>query len=122
MNDLAESVAHAFVRAINRQDVDALVELMTAEHRFIDSMGNVVEDRDKMRAGWAKYFKMVPDYTVAIEETFCDGPVVVMLGHGAGDLLDRWKAQAREPLVNAYGFSRVHSGSESRGVACLLRQ
>jgi ketosteroid isomerase-like protein len=84
MNDLAESVAHAFVRAINRQDVDALVELMTAEHRFIDSMGNVVEDREKMRTGWAKYFSMVPDYTVAIEETFCDGPVVVMLGTAQG--------------------------------------
>jgi ketosteroid isomerase-like protein len=39
MNDLAESVAHAFIRAINRQDVDALAELMTDEHRFIDSLG-----------------------------------------------------------------------------------
>jgi hypothetical protein len=27
---------------------------------------------------------MVPDYTVAIEETFCDGPVVVMLGMAQG--------------------------------------
>jgi len=84
MNDLAESVAHAFVRAINRQDVDALVKLMTAEHRFIDSMGNVVEGCEKMRAGWAKYFELVPDFTVAIEETFCDGPVVVMLGIAQG--------------------------------------
>jgi ketosteroid isomerase-like protein len=84
MNDLAESVAQAFVRAINRQDVDALVELMTAEHRFIDSLGNMVTGSEKMRAGWAKYFKSVPDYTVAIEETFCDGPVVVMLGLAQG--------------------------------------
>ena len=84
MNDLAESVAHAFIRAINRQDVDALAELMTDEHRFIDSLGNVVKSRDKMRTGWAKYFRMVPDYTVAIEETFCDGPVVVMLGMAQG--------------------------------------
>jgi hypothetical protein len=37
-----------------------------------------------MRAGWTKYFQMVPDYTVAIEETFCDGPVVVMLGMAQG--------------------------------------
>jgi ketosteroid isomerase-like protein len=84
MNDLAESVAHAFVRAINRQSVDALAELMTEEHRFTDSMGNVAEGREKMRAGWAAYFRMVPDYTVAIEETFCDGPVVVMLGMAQG--------------------------------------
>jgi uncharacterized protein (TIGR02246 family) len=84
MNDLAESVAHAFIRAINRQDVDALAELMTDEHRFTDSLGNVVDGREKMRAGWTKYFQMVPDYTVAIEETFCDGPVVVMLGMAQG--------------------------------------
>jgi uncharacterized protein (TIGR02246 family) len=84
MNDLAESVAHAFVRAINRQDPDGLAELMTEEHKFIDSLGNMVEGREKMRASWAKYFRMVPDYSVAIEETLCDGPVVVMLGMAQG--------------------------------------
>jgi len=83
-NELAESVAHAFIRAINRQNVDALAELMTPEHRFIDSLGNSLEGREKMRAGWAAYFRMVPDYTVAIEETFCDGPVVAMLGMAQG--------------------------------------
>lgn len=84
MSELVESVAQAFVRAINRQDVDALAELMTAEHKFIDSLGNVAEGREKMRAGWTAYFKMVPDYTVAIEEMLCDGPVVVMLGVAQG--------------------------------------
>ena len=84
MNDLAESVAHAFVRAINRQDVNALAALMTEEHRFIDSLGNAVEGREKMRVGWSKYFQMVPDYTVTIEETFCDGPSVAMLGMAQG--------------------------------------
>jgi ketosteroid isomerase-like protein len=84
MNDQAISVAHAFVRAINRQDVDGIVALMSEEHRFIDSLGNVTEGREKMRTGWGMYFKMVPDYTVAIEETLCDGPVVVMLGTAQG--------------------------------------
>ena len=62
-----ETVAQAFIRAINRQDVDRLVELMSPAHRFIDSLGNVVEGRDKMREGWAGYFRMVPDYSIAIE-------------------------------------------------------
>jgi ketosteroid isomerase-like protein len=84
MSDLAESVAHAFVRAINRQNVDALAELMTAEHRFIDSLGNILEGRERMRTAWAAYFRMVPDYTVAIEETYSDGPVVAMLGMPQG--------------------------------------
>jgi len=84
MNDLAESVAHAFVRAINRQDVDGIVALMSEDHHFIDSLGNLTEGREKMRKGWEMYFRMVPDYTVAIEETLCDGPVVVMLGTAQG--------------------------------------
>ncbi len=84
MDISAESVARAFVRAINRQDVEGLAGLMAPEHRFVDSMGNVVEGREKMRAGWAGYFRMVPDYQVAIEETFTDGPVVVMLGVAEG--------------------------------------
>jgi hypothetical protein len=84
MKDSAEGVAQAFVRAINRQDVDALAELMTPEHRFVDSLGNVVQGREKMRTGWIGYFRMVPDYTIAVEESFCDGPVVVMLGVAQG--------------------------------------
>ena len=84
MNDLAESVAQAFIRAINRQDVDALAELMTEQHRFIDSMGTVFDGRETLRRGWTKYFQMVPDYTVAVDETFCDGPVVAMLGTAQG--------------------------------------
>jgi hypothetical protein len=44
----------------------------------------VTEGREKMRVAWAKYFRMVPDFTVAIEETFCDGPVVAMLGMAQG--------------------------------------
>ena len=71
MSDSAESVARAFVEAINRRDVEGLAALMTPEHRFIDSMGNVVEGREKMRAAWVGYFRMVPDYSIAIEEVFC---------------------------------------------------
>ncbi len=97
-----KSVAHAFVRAINRQDVEALMELMADGHRFVDSLGNVVGGREKMRAGWLGYFSMVPDYMVAVEETYCDGPVVVMLGVAMGTyapdgqikLENRWKIPA----------------------------
>jgi uncharacterized protein (TIGR02246 family) len=80
MSTIAQAVAQSFVRAINRQDADALAALMTEEHRFIDSLGTVVTGREAMRAGWRGYFRMVPDYTIAIEEILSDGPVVLMLG------------------------------------------
>jgi ketosteroid isomerase-like protein len=84
MSESAEALAQAFVRAINRQDVGALAELMTEGHRFVDSLENVVTGRDRMLAGWKSYFAMVPDYTIAVEETYCDGPIVVMLGKAQG--------------------------------------
>jgi ketosteroid isomerase-like protein len=78
------AVVTAFVRAINRQDADALAGLMTDGHRFIDSLGNAVEGCEKMRAGWVGYFRMVPDYALAVEETYSDGSVVVLLGVAQG--------------------------------------
>jgi uncharacterized protein (TIGR02246 family) len=82
--NLAESVTIAFVRAINRQDPDELAALMTPGHRFVDSLGNVVEGRENMRKGWTGYFQMVPDYTVAIEEMYASGPAVILLGIAQG--------------------------------------
>jgi hypothetical protein len=37
-----------------------------------------------MRAGWAAYFRTVPDYSLAIEESYAEGPAVVMLGIAQG--------------------------------------
>lgn len=80
MSESPESAAQAFVRAVNRRDPEALAALMTDNHCFIDSLGDTVRGRDKMRAGCAAYFKMVPDYSIAVEEKCCAGPAVVLLG------------------------------------------
>ncbi len=84
MSESPQTLAESFVRAINIRDVDAICSLMTPEHRFIDSLGNVVEGREKMRAAWAGYFGIVPDYSIAVDETHCAGSVVVMLGEARG--------------------------------------
>jgi limonene-1,2-epoxide hydrolase len=73
MSDSAEVVARAFADAISRQDVEELVGLMTPGHRFVDSLGGVTEGRETMRAAWVRYFRMVPDFEVVVEEIFCDG-------------------------------------------------
>jgi uncharacterized protein (TIGR02246 family) len=84
MSNSAENVARAFVRAINRQDMDGLAELMAPEHRFVDSLGNVAQGREVVSAGWIAYFRMVPDYSIAVDEVLIDGPVAVMLGLAQG--------------------------------------
>jgi hypothetical protein len=78
------AVAQAFVDCINTQDVDGLALLMTQNHRFIDSLGQVVTGRETMRGGWRGYFGMVPDYRLVPELWLCEGPIVVMLGTAGG--------------------------------------
>jgi limonene-1,2-epoxide hydrolase len=87
MSDAAEAtieVARQFVEAINRQDVNALAELMTPDHRFTDSLGNTARGRESMREGWKLYFQMVPDYRLQIDETYVNDSAVVMLGIAGG--------------------------------------
>jgi ketosteroid isomerase-like protein len=81
---LPEAVAEAFVRAINRHDVDELIGLMSSGHCFVDGLGNRMVGMESLRTAWAAYFRMVPDYSVAIDETLVNGPVVVLLGMAQG--------------------------------------
>jgi ketosteroid isomerase-like protein len=65
-----QQVAEQFVAAINAHDVAGIASLITLDHRFIDSLGAVVEGRDAMREGWKSYFTMVPDYKLDIHRSF----------------------------------------------------
>jgi ketosteroid isomerase-like protein len=65
-----QKVATQFVTAINAHDVERLASLVTSDHRFIDSLGSVVEGRDAVREGWKFYFSMVPDYKLEIRRYF----------------------------------------------------
>jgi ketosteroid isomerase-like protein len=78
-------VVRAFVGRINAHDVDGLAALMTEDHCFIDSLGQVIRGREAVRAGWGQYFDMVRDYRVQADEWLCDGPVVVVLGTAKGN-------------------------------------
>jgi len=77
----AQNVAEQFVNAINAHDIERLASLMTSDHRFIDSLGVVVEGRDAMREGWKFYFSMVADYNLDINRSFVaeDGKAEAML-------------------------------------------
>jgi ketosteroid isomerase-like protein len=77
-------VMQQFVACINRQDVDGLAALMTDDHRFIDSLGQVVTGRENMRQGWKYYFAMVPDYELVPESWMSEGDTAVMLGSAHG--------------------------------------
>ena len=77
-------VAELFVKKINSQDLIGLAELMSVEHRFIDSLGTEFSGREAMKEGWRYYFQMVPDYRIEVTERLCNGDVVVLLGMARG--------------------------------------
>jgi uncharacterized protein (TIGR02246 family) len=82
----SEAIVRAFLKAINTQDVDGMKSLLAPGHRMIDALGGVVEGREKIGECWKGYFRMVPDYSVDVEETFVSGSAVVILGVAQGTL------------------------------------
>ena len=76
----------AFAAAINRQDVEALAVLMTADHVFVDSWGQRVEGATPMEAGWRGYFAMCPDYWIRADHIAADNDVVLAAGEAGGTI------------------------------------
>jgi ketosteroid isomerase-like protein len=73
-----------FVDRINGRDVEGIAALMTADHRFVDSLGSATVGQEVMREGWRQYFQMVPDYHINITRTFADGAEVALIGSAGG--------------------------------------
>ena len=80
----AVEVPRAFVKAINRHDVEMLCRLMTVDHLFVDSGGGQYRGREAMRAGWLGYFAMFPDYTIEVQQVVADASVVIVVGSARG--------------------------------------
>jgi uncharacterized protein (TIGR02246 family) len=87
-----ETVLH-FLECINQRDADKLAELMTEDHVFIDSLGQQVRGREKMRAGWRGYYEFCPDYWVSHEEIFQNGNKVAVFGAAGGTIAANGKLE-----------------------------
>lgn len=116
-------VVHSFIDRINQGDIDSLVELMTDDHLFVDSLGHTVQGRESMRKAWHGYIDMVPDYEISVEEIIESADTVIVLGVAGGtysrdgtlDPANRcqspaaWKAVVRGDKVSEW---RVYSDNE----------
>lgn len=79
-----KEVADKFIEAINNHDVEALCGLMTDDHTFIDSGGDVYKGVENMRRSWDSYFKMFPDYKIDAPEFVISGDNIILLGKASG--------------------------------------
>jgi ketosteroid isomerase-like protein len=87
-----------FLERINQHDTDRLAELMTEDHLFIDSLGQSVRGRQKMRTGWQGYYSFCPDYWVSHEEIFPSGNLVAVFGSAGGTIA----AEGKLPTENKW--------------------
>ncbi len=84
MNSNPIDVVLRFERVINDRKPEAIVGMLSPDSAFVDSMGARVGGRDKLRAAWESYFKMVPDYFISHDEIFAQGETVAMFGTAQG--------------------------------------
>lgn len=105
-----ELVKH-FVAAINSHDVQRMTALCTPQHRFVDSLGAVVNGRDALRDAWTAYLDMFPDYTVTIDSMVEADDLVLLTGWAAGTLRAHgaswripaaWRAEVRDNLIDSW--------------------
>jgi ketosteroid isomerase-like protein len=84
-----------FVAAINSHDPEALGRLMAADHVFIDGLGKRVQGSLAMKAGWASYFALCPDYWLRIDTCLERNGTVLAVGEAGGTIEgETWKIPA----------------------------
>jgi ketosteroid isomerase-like protein len=102
VNKSAVDTVLVFLDLINQHDVDKLAEYMSEDHVFIDSLGQSVSGREKMRSGWRGYFAFCPDYWVSHEQIFPSGTLVAVFGAAGGTIAvegrlspeNKWRSSA----------------------------
>ena len=70
-----------FNDAIARHDIDDLIALMSADHRFTDTANNTISGRAGCRAAWRGFFTSFPDYRNIFHTISTHGDLVTITGH-----------------------------------------
>lgn len=76
--------AIAFVEKINEHDLEGLSGLMTDDHKFIDSMDNIVTGKEEMMEAWKGFLSWFPHYEISIVNTLMSGDSVGFFGRARG--------------------------------------
>jgi hypothetical protein len=89
--------------------------MLTENHLFIDGLGQAVQGRETMRAGWLGYYTMCPDYRISHHTIFASGNQVAVFGEAGGTIAssggqlraeNRWSTPAAWLAVVEFGLIR----------------
>jgi ketosteroid isomerase-like protein len=81
---MKSDIIQNFIDAINRADVDKILNLIPDDHIFIDSQDNKMTGKDNLRQAWIGYFELFPDYKIEINEMLQKDNLVCILGYTSG--------------------------------------
>jgi hypothetical protein len=73
-------VTLAFNAAVNRQGLESLSQLMTAEHTFMDSDANILAGKTDALKAWEGFFEAFPDCWNDWSEAILASTAVVAIG------------------------------------------
>jgi ketosteroid isomerase-like protein len=107
----ADSLFLRLVARINAHDTAGVVELCTADHVFIDSLGNRMSGAAQLEQGWNWYFTTFPDYKIEIQTVAAQGDTVLACGsasathaptRAAWRIPAAWRAKIAHGLVSEW--------------------
>jgi ketosteroid isomerase-like protein len=87
MNKAEESpvdVVLRFIERINAHDVQGMCALMSADHRFVDSLGEELRGREEMRRAWLRYFYLFPDFSITCHQVLHRNEDLALFGTAQG--------------------------------------
>ncbi|NJK87579.1 MAG: nuclear transport factor 2 family protein [Bacteroidales bacterium] len=104
-------VIHSFLESINTANIERIYNLMTNDHEFIDSQGNIMIGNENMKKGWTDYFSLFPDYKIEITDVLQNDSFIVMLGFASGtynakhknDKQNHWRIPASWKVIVVNG-------------------
>ena len=73
-----------YIDAINKADIDGILNLMSDDHILIDSQDNKMTGKDNLRQAWIGYFGMFPDYKIEVNEVLEKDSLICALGYASG--------------------------------------
>ncbi len=107
---MKKTIVYDFAEAINQHHIEKVFSLITYDHVFIDAHGNSVEGKNKMKAGWAGYFQLFPDYKIDITDVFEDGDTIAAFGFAEGTFKGRIKTASNKNYWHSARSSESERG------------
>jgi ketosteroid isomerase-like protein len=75
-----------FIKQINEHNVDGIINMMSADHTFIDSLGINTRGKENMRHAWDTYLTFFPDYLIRPKDFISKNGMVAVFGTASGTL------------------------------------